>query len=98
MSTFAIRLKSARLEKGLSQEQLGIQAGLDEMSANTRMNRYELGKRTPNIGVVEKIAAVLNVPTAYFYSSSDEEAALLVQFHRLSKKKKQEVLSFSQSL
>lgn len=98
MSVFAIRLKTARLEARLSQEQLGIHAGLDEMSANTRMNRYELGKRTPNIVVVEKIAEVLNVPIAYFFARTDEEAKLLVHFHRFNKKKKQEVLSFIESL
>ena len=37
------RLKEIRVEQGLSQKQLGIQAGLDQFVASTRINRYELG-------------------------------------------------------
>jgi transcriptional regulator with XRE-family HTH domain len=68
MSAFPRRLKEARLRAALSLEQLGIEAGLDPMSASARMNRYELGKRIPNPELVERIAKVLSVPTAYFYA------------------------------
>ena len=44
MSVFSNRLKEARVKKGRSQEQLGLDAGLDPMSASTRMNRYELAE------------------------------------------------------
>lgn len=71
MSVFGRRLKEARLRAGLSQEQLGMEAGLDPMSASARMNRYELGKRAPNFELVERIAKVLKVPAAYFYASDD---------------------------
>jgi len=66
MSTLAIRLKQARLRAGLSQEQLGIDAGLDPASASARMNRYELGKRAPDLALVEKLADVLGVPAPFF--------------------------------
>ena len=37
------RLKEARLRSGLSQEKLGVLAGIDEASASARMNQYERG-------------------------------------------------------
>lgn len=94
MSVLGRRLKEARKVAGLSQEQVGIQADLDPMSASTRMNRYELGVRTPDFELVERFATVLNVPAAYFYASVDEEAALLLAYHRLSRTKRAEALQF----
>lgn len=94
MSVLAKRLKEARLRAGMSQENLGIEAGLDPMSASTRMNRYELGKRTPDLQLVERIAAVLKAPPSYFYAIDDDEAELLLKFHRLSKKQRMRVVSF----
>jgi transcriptional regulator with XRE-family HTH domain len=88
MSVLAKRLKQARMASGLSQEKLGIDAGLDEMSASTRMNRYELGKRVPDFALVERFGEILNVPAAYFYAVTDEEAHLLLKFHRLNKKQR----------
>ena len=98
MSVFARRLKEARKRAGLSQEKLGIEAGLDPMSASTRMNRYELGKRVPDPDLVERIAAVLKVPAAYFYATRDDEAALLLQFHRLSKIDRAKVVALMETL
>lgn len=88
MSVFSKRLKEARLSKGLSQEQLGLDAGLDAMSASTRMNRYELGKRTPDFSLVEKIAELLDVPTAYFYAKDDELAQFILSYGKLSQAQK----------
>lgn len=48
------------------------------------MNRYELGKRMPDPELVERIAAELDLPAAYFYSVDDAEADLLIRFFRLS--------------
>lgn len=98
MSVLANRLKSARLNAGLSQERLGIEAGLDEMSASTRMNRYELGKRIPNPALVERFAQILDVPACYFYAVDEKEAELLVYFHSLDARGKEEVISFSKRL
>ncbi len=94
MSTLTKRLKEARLKAGLSQEQLGIRIGLEPESASTRMNRYELGKRVPDLELVERIAAELKLPAAYFYAVEDDEAELLVQFHKLSATKRSQVISF----
>ncbi|MBD9483757.1 helix-turn-helix transcriptional regulator [Pseudomonas sp. PDM14] len=92
MSTLSKRLKEARLRAGLSQEQLGLQIGLEPASASTRMNRYELGKRSPDLDLVERIAEVLGLPAAYFYAVQDEEAELLRQFSALSAKGKKRIL------
>ena len=93
MPVLAKRLKDARLRAGLSQERLGLEAGLDAMSASARMNRYELGKRVPSLELVERISEVLMVPAAYFYAVEDETAELLIKFHRLSKEEKEKVLA-----
>lgn len=84
MSVLGKRLKEARLRKDLSQEKLGVLAGIDEMSASARMNQYERGKHAPDWLTVERLAVVLDVPVAYFYAVEDEVADLLVRFHALS--------------
>ncbi|MDH4568451.1 helix-turn-helix transcriptional regulator [Pseudomonas sp. BN414] len=92
MSVFARRLKEARKAAGLSQERLGILAEIDPMSASARMNQYEKGKHEPNIVVVRQIAAVLDLPEAYFYAADDDMAVLLQLFHRMPATKRSEVL------
>ncbi|WP_414445618.1 helix-turn-helix domain-containing protein [Burkholderia sp. 22PA0106] len=94
MSVLARRLKEARQRVGISQERLGIEAGLDPMSASTRMNRYELGKRVPDMELVERLAGVLRVPAAFFYAANDIEAELLVKFHGLTAGQQQSVLEY----
>jgi transcriptional regulator with XRE-family HTH domain len=83
MSTLGRRLKALRLAAGLSQEQLGIEAGLDPASASARMNRYELGKRLPDPATLELLAKALSAPAAYFHASSDELADLILRYYRL---------------
>ena len=97
MSVLAKRLKAARLLAGISQERLGLEAGLDEMSASTRMNRYEVGKRLPDPELVERLGVVLNVPAAYFYAVEDEIAELLLGFHRLDEADRSRVLEIIRS-
>lgn len=84
MSVLKKRLKEARLKSGLSQEQLGLMAGLEVESASARMNRYERGTRVPSIELMERIGEVLKLPLAYFYAVEEEEAVLLASFHRMS--------------
>jgi transcriptional regulator with XRE-family HTH domain len=97
MSTFGERLKSVRLSAGLSQEQLGVQAGIEEASASARMNRYEKGTRAAAVEIVRQIAHVLKVPVSYFFSENDDEAELLLAFHRMSAEQRREVLQFVHS-
>jgi transcriptional regulator with XRE-family HTH domain len=84
LSVLAKRLKAARLRAGLSQEKLGILAGIDEMSSSARMNQYERGKHAPDWLTVERLAAVLDVPVAYFYATDDDAAELLLAFYALA--------------
>lgn len=92
MSIFTKRLKEARLAAGLSQERLGLEADIDAASASARMNRYELGKREPDLALVERLATVLHVPMAYFYAEEDELAELLLKVWKLSKADRARVL------
>lgn len=74
------RLKEARLRAGLSQEKLGILAGIDEASASARMNQYEKGKHTPDFEMACKLAKVLDIPVAYLYTPEDELAEIIINF------------------
>jgi len=94
MDLVAKRLKEARNLAGLSQERLGVLAGIDEMSASARMNQYERGKHVPDLGTVMRIAKVLNAPVAYFYAFSDDEAELMMKFHRMTKNQRAKVMGF----
>lgn len=97
MSVFAKRLKEARTHAGLSQELLGVRAGIDEMSSSARMNQYERGKHEPDFSMVERIATVLDVPESYFYAKDDEAAWLQVAFHRMSKSSREQVIATARS-
>ena len=83
ISPLPMRLKEARLAKRLSQKQLGIQAGIDEFSASSRMNQYEKGKHTPDFATLKRIAGILNVPTAFFYCEENWLSELLVESSRM---------------
>ena len=93
MSIFAKRLKEARTAAKLSQERLGVLAGIDEASASARMNQYERGKHQPDFSMVERIAKVLHVPEAYFYAKDDALAQLIVVFCQADVMKKNGIMS-----
>ena len=76
------RLKQARLAAQLSQKQLGIQAGIDEFVASTRINRYELGVHKPDYLTAQKLANVLGVSAAFLYAPEDDIADLIFRFGR----------------
>ena len=77
---FSRRLRQAREERGLSQRALGIEAGLDEFVASTRVNRYETGVHQPDLQTLQRLAAVLGLPVAYFYAEDDELARVIREF------------------
>ncbi len=89
-----MRLKIARKAKKLSQERLGILAGIDEASASARMNQYETGKYAPDLLMVTKIAEVLEVPVAYFYTENNLMAEIIMQLQFLTELQQKEVLDF----
>lgn len=98
MSVLGKRLKEARQRKDLSQEKLGVLAGIDEMSASARMNQYERGKHAPDWLTVERLAAVLDVPVAYFYAVEDDVAELLMKFHALNPQARKGVIQYIDGL
>lgn len=92
------RLKEARIAVGLSQKQLGIQAGLDPFVASPRINRYELGVHKADYKIAQNLSKILNVPTGYFYTEDDNLAELMLSFHRLPAKRKNEIIKFTRAL
>jgi transcriptional regulator with XRE-family HTH domain len=83
-STFAKRLRIARLAKGLSQKEMGIRAGIDEFSASSRANQWERDRHIPDLQMVERLAVVLEVPAPYFYARDEALAAWILAFPTLS--------------
>jgi len=96
MSIFTKRLKEARRELNLSQEALGILAGIDEDSASARMNQYEKGKHEPDFTMVERIAKALNVPESYLYAKDEQAASLLKQLHRMTPSARKKLIELIQ--
>jgi len=84
-SVFRLRLKHIRLERGLSQKELGKLAGIDEFVASPRINRYELGVHEASLETAGRLAEALDVPLAYFYIGDDGLANLILQYHKLKK-------------
>lgn len=90
---FCKRLKEARLAAGLSQKKLGIAAGIDEFVASTRINRYEKGIHEVDITTAQKLACVLNVPLAYFYTQDDQLAFIVQRYLELPQAIRDDILS-----
>ncbi|AYN27719.1 XRE family transcriptional regulator [Buttiauxella sp. 3AFRM03] len=76
------RLKEARLKAGLSQQRLGILAGIDEATASARMNQYERGIHTPEFALACKLAEVLKIPACYFYTVEDDLAEVVMDWFK----------------
>lgn len=70
----AKRLKEARLRAKLTQEKLGVLAGIDEATAYSRLSHYENGTHKPTYELVCEFARVLDVPECYFYIRDDKFA------------------------
>lgn len=85
------RLREARERTDLSQKQLGIMAGFDLFSASPRINHYEQGRHQPNFDTMRTLAALLSIPTAYFYADDDDLAELILLYSRLNKKHQREL-------
>ena len=85
---FSRRLRQAREERGLSQRALGIEAGLDEFVASTRVNRYETGVHQPDLQTLQRIADVFDLPVAYFFAEDDGLAEVILNFHRSKQRKR----------
>ena len=92
------RLNQAVERAGISQKNLGIQCGLDPSVASSRVNHYCTGRHTPNFNLLEKMATVLKVPVAFFYTADDEMARLLANFNSLPAKARKEIVRLSDRL
>lgn len=88
LPVYSRRLREAREAHGISQRNLGIEAGLDEFVASTRINRYEAGVHQPDLQTLERLAAVLGQPVAYFYAEDDELAAVIRKFYESRKRRR----------
>ena len=93
---FSRRLKDARIKAGLSQKRLGIEAGIDEFVASTRINSYEKGVHQADEATAILLAHVLGVPLAYFYAEDDSLAEMILGFCQLNRADRNEVLELVQ--
>jgi transcriptional regulator with XRE-family HTH domain len=92
ISPIAKRLKEARIKAGLSQKQLGIEAGIDSFSASPRINQYEKGKHTPDFATARRLAMVLGVPTPFLYAEDDMMAESILAFGEFPTRERRKVL------
>ncbi|EDU3846308.1 helix-turn-helix transcriptional regulator [Salmonella enterica subsp. enterica serovar Essen] len=74
-----IRLKSARLRANLTQEKLGVLAGIEEATARSRISQYESGIHRPTFEMMCAFSKVLNVPECYFYTVDDDFAEIILK-------------------
>lgn len=88
---WGVRLKQARVAAGLSQKNLGIEAGIDQFVASTRINRYELGVHKPDLLTARNLAKVLGVPVAFFYADEDEIADLIYRYSKAESSVQQKI-------
>ncbi|ECI0414037.1 TPA: helix-turn-helix transcriptional regulator [Salmonella enterica] len=75
------RLKEARLRAKLTQEKLGVLAGIEEATAYSRLSHYENGTHKPTFDLVCEFARVLNVPECYFYTVDDGFAEAVLDLY-----------------
>lgn len=69
MSTIGSRIREARIEEGLTQEELAWRCGWDSQG---RISNYERDLRTPGWEDLERISYALTKPLAWFFASSDD--------------------------
>ena len=58
------RIHYFRMQRGMTQKQLGNAIGFKESTADVRIAQYETGVRTPKVEIVSSLARVLDVSTA----------------------------------
>ncbi|ASB96812.1 LexA family transcriptional regulator [Streptococcus equi] len=85
-----IQLKTARLSRHISQEQLGQLLGVNKMT----ISNWEKEKNRPNQKHFEELVSIFQLPAEYFY----QENRLLLPYSQLSASNKEKVISYSESL
>jgi len=91
-SVVAKRIKQAREGAGLSQQELGIKAGIDELSASSRISQYERGVHAPDFATTERLAKVLRVPAPFLYAADESLANWILAFSKISASARKEVM------
>lgn len=66
--TIGAKIRELRKAHGWTQKELGEKANIAEPT----IRRYELGKLNPKFETVKKIAAALDVPSAFFYPIDEQ--------------------------
>lgn len=79
---FGIKLKEARIAKGLKQSELGALLGLK----NTTVSNWEKGVSNPDVEIVAKLCSILDVPASYFFDNMASEEILSFAEKKLIKK------------
>lgn len=97
-SVFSQRLRQARQHHNLSQDELGIMAGLEESSSSARISRYESGIHEPPFQFVEALAKVLDLSPAYFYCPDDRLADIILIYSAVPEPKRQALHKAAQGL
>ena len=72
LNELALRIREARRNSHLSQDELGKQIGVSDKSVSA----YEQGRSTPPISKLKKISDATNHPLSYFTQEDNEEALL----------------------
>lgn len=95
------RLKRAREEAGLSQEDVAKKLRI----TSSGYGFFEQGKRQPSINYLMRLGEVLNKPITFFLevedtngNLSEDEKRLLETYRKLSYSTKQDVLTIVQAL
>ena len=91
-STVAKRIKQARKLAGLSQQDLGTKAGIEESSASSRISQYERGVHAPDFETAERLAETLRIPLPFLYAADDALAAWILAFSKVSLSVRKEVI------
>ena len=71
MKSVGGKIKAARKDIGLTQDQLAQKSGV----ATITIRQYETGKRQPRFEQLQKIADALEIPIAFFTSMTELEIA-----------------------
>lgn len=95
---FAARLIQARQLRGLSQRALGDLMGLGKQKGSSRINRYEHQVTAIGFDNLEKLAEILEVPSAYLLAESAEMADAILALSRISASRQAELAELMKAL
>jgi transcriptional regulator with XRE-family HTH domain len=87
-----------RTAAGLTQKELGVRAGIDSSVASQRVNQYERQRHQPAFDIVRRLAHVLKVPPAYFYTSDENLADLIVLYGKFSAMERSNLITIARKM